>query len=220
MVNTLIDGGTTRTSSNNPVDWSTQDGWYVDLNPGNTSPGERINLDPQLVLGTLVVVGNVPNNSVCTVGGDAFVYFFDYKSGRNVVSVGGRHHRLQDHRPDGRGLRDLLARRWRLRRRPAAVAVVAAAAAAIDCYYTGATGEKIRYQCPIGGGGGKARRTSWRELIQRSKHARRAMSDGSCRWSSLVLAGLAALPPALAQGKGAALRAQPAHARGRRSTPA
>ena len=36
----------------------------------------------------------------------------------------------------------------------------------LDCYATGATGEKIRCTVPIGGGGGKARRTSWRELIQ------------------------------------------------------
>jgi hypothetical protein len=35
------------------------------------------------------------------------------------------------------------------------------------CLYTGATGEKIRFDCPVKGVGGKARRVSWRELINR-----------------------------------------------------
>jgi type IV pilus assembly protein PilY1 len=165
VVNTLLDGGTTRTSSNNPVDFMTQDGWYVDLNPGGTSPGERINLDPQLVLGTLVVVGNVPNNTVCTVGGDAFVYFFDYGSGRAVPSSAGG---ITGYKITGQTVVGfvIFSRGGAGSGGAGGGGGGGGGGSGVDCYYTGATGEKIRYQCPIGGGGGKARRTSWRELIQ------------------------------------------------------
>lgn len=151
VINTLNDLGTTRTSSNNPVDWTVRDGWYVDFNPGNTSPGERVNLDPQLVLGTLVVVGNVPNNSVCTVGGDAYFYAFDYKSGRNVVSSAGG---VTGYKITGQTLVGFV------------VFSRGGGGGALDAIATGATGEKIRLPVPIGGSGGKARRTSWRELIR------------------------------------------------------
>ena len=87
---TLVDnGGTTRTISRNPVDFSTQNGWYIDLNPGNSSPGERVNLNPQLVVGTLVVISNVPNNNVCSAGGDSFTYNLDFLTGSYVLGVSG-----------------------------------------------------------------------------------------------------------------------------------
>jgi len=47
-----------RKSSNNPVDWSTKSGWYVDLNPGGDSPGERVNIDMNMQQSTLSVIGN------------------------------------------------------------------------------------------------------------------------------------------------------------------
>jgi len=86
---TLIDlaGGTARTVSRNTVDWATQNGWYLDLNPNNQSPGERVNVDPQLVLGTLIAVSNTPGASACAVGGDSFVYQLDYRSGSYVVGA-------------------------------------------------------------------------------------------------------------------------------------
>jgi type IV pilus assembly protein PilY1 len=76
-----------RTISNNKVDWTTDNGWYVDLNPGNTSPGERINVDMQLVLGTLVVAANVPSNGACSLGGDAWSYQFDYMTGSYISTA-------------------------------------------------------------------------------------------------------------------------------------
>jgi type IV pilus assembly protein PilY1 len=87
----LIDkSGTTRTTSTNKVDFTVDNGWYVDFNPGNTTPGERVNIDPQLVLGTLVVQSNIPNNNACTVGGDSFLYQFDYASGQYVSTATGQ----------------------------------------------------------------------------------------------------------------------------------
>lgn len=68
------------------LNWSTNNGWYVDLNPGGASPGERVNIDPQLVLGTLVVATNVPGGDACSVGGEGWVYQFDYKTGLYVTT--------------------------------------------------------------------------------------------------------------------------------------
>jgi type IV pilus assembly protein PilY1 len=82
-----LDGGTQRSASRTPVDWDTQNGWYLDLNPRNQSPGERVNVDPQLVLGTLVVVGNVPGASACAVGGDSWIYQLDYRTGSYIPGV-------------------------------------------------------------------------------------------------------------------------------------
>ena len=77
----------TRLVSANPVDWTAKVGWYADLNPGNLSPGERVNLDPQLVLGTLVVVGNVPSTNPCTIGGESWLYQFNYATGSHVPTA-------------------------------------------------------------------------------------------------------------------------------------
>jgi type IV pilus assembly protein PilY1 len=79
---------TQRTVSSNAVDFSTQTGWYIDFNLSD-SPGERVNIDPQLVLGTLIVTTNVPNTTACAVGGDAWVYQFDYLTGKVVPNVSG-----------------------------------------------------------------------------------------------------------------------------------
>ena len=58
----------------------------MDFNPSNDSPGERVNVDPQLVLGTLIVSTNVPGGT-CSVGGDSWFYQFDYKTGQFVSST-------------------------------------------------------------------------------------------------------------------------------------
>jgi type IV pilus assembly protein PilY1 len=86
VTQTLINATpTTRTTTTLPVDWTTNDGWLIDLNPGNTTPGERVNVDPELILGTLLVASNIPTTSAaCTVGGDAFLYQFDFKTGQYV----------------------------------------------------------------------------------------------------------------------------------------
>jgi type IV pilus assembly protein PilY1 len=94
---TIIDAAT-RSISNNAVDWTTNNGWYVDLNPvcvttgcspSGESPGERINLDMQLVRGTLVAISNEPNSDACTAGGDSFLYQLNYSSGSYVPSTPG-----------------------------------------------------------------------------------------------------------------------------------
>lgn len=76
-----------RTTSTNPVNWASKAGWYIDLNPGNTSPGERVNVDVQLQLGSLTVATNVPSNNACNVGGYSFLYNFDFKSGQYLQTA-------------------------------------------------------------------------------------------------------------------------------------
>ena len=85
----LIDA-TNRTISNNAVDWTTRNGWWVDLNPANDSPGERVYEDMQLVRGVLLVSANEPNNEACSSGGNRFLYQFDYRSGSYLASSPGQ----------------------------------------------------------------------------------------------------------------------------------
>ncbi len=81
--------GSTRTTSSNAVDWAGKSGWYMDLNPGNKSPGERVNVDMQQQLGLLTVAGNVPKNDACTPGGYAWIYSLDFKTGQFVEGATG-----------------------------------------------------------------------------------------------------------------------------------
>ncbi len=79
---TTNQAGTERTTSSTAVDWNAKSGWFVDLNPNNESPGERVNVGMQQQLGLLTVAGNVPEQNACTVGGYAWLYFFDYRTGQ------------------------------------------------------------------------------------------------------------------------------------------
>lgn len=69
-----------------PVNLATNGGWFVDL----PQTRERVNTDPQLALGTLVVTSNViePSN-VCKVGGSSWANFLDYRTGAAVSSAKG-----------------------------------------------------------------------------------------------------------------------------------
>lgn len=81
-----LSGGQSRTTSTNAVDWNSASGWYMDFNPGGKSPGELVNVDPQLILGTLVIVTAVPGGGACSVGGDGWMYQVNYETGKYIVS--------------------------------------------------------------------------------------------------------------------------------------
>ncbi len=76
-------GAGTRTATSNTVDAS-KNGWRVDL----PDLGERVNVDPKLQLGTLIIGSNIPASSACTSGGTSYLNFLDYKTGGYVVSSG------------------------------------------------------------------------------------------------------------------------------------
>jgi type IV pilus assembly protein PilY1 len=75
--------GTTRTFTKNAVDWSSKFGWYINL----IDSGERINIDPQIYFGTIVMASTVPMASACQPGGYSWLYQLDYKTGGYVDST-------------------------------------------------------------------------------------------------------------------------------------
>lgn len=144
---TTNEAGTSRTASDNPVNWNTQYGWYVDLNPDNESPGERVNVDMQQQLGVLAVAGNVPESNACTVGGYAWLYFFDFRTGTSIdnTTVGTR--------LSGNAL-------------VAGLRILRLTTGKTTTLVTDTSGKTIpAANPPSGGGGEKARRVSWQELI-------------------------------------------------------
>jgi type IV pilus assembly protein PilY1 len=80
VMQTATDSGTSRSVTRNTVDWSGDIGWALDL-PGT---GERVNVDPFLVRGTLVVAGNIPSTEACTAGGTSWLMFLNAKNGGAV----------------------------------------------------------------------------------------------------------------------------------------
>jgi type IV pilus assembly protein PilY1 len=82
LTRTLTIGtGGVRTIDSSPVDWGSRVGWRVDF-PGS---GERVNVNPQLVLNTLTVGTNVPSSDACTIGGSSFLYKFDITTGSTAA---------------------------------------------------------------------------------------------------------------------------------------
>ena len=84
MVNQVLSGGgaTRKVDPAKPVDFRTDRGWFVDL-----QPGERQNVAAKLVLGTLIVPTTVPSNTVCSPGGTGWLNYFDYDSGGAVTGT-------------------------------------------------------------------------------------------------------------------------------------
>jgi len=79
--------GDTYTIDGTEVDLDSQSGWFVDF---DRNDGERVNLDPKVVLGTLTVVTNLPSSSsACSVGGTSNIYELDLCTGRAVRDVAG-----------------------------------------------------------------------------------------------------------------------------------
>lgn len=73
-------------SNNNTVNWSTDIGWFFDF---KSQTGERVNVDPTLVLGTLNIVTNVPATNTCNVGGNAWIYQLNFLNGNAITGQDG-----------------------------------------------------------------------------------------------------------------------------------
>ena len=75
LTKNTVGGTETYSISGTTVAWATQAAWYMDL---DQNAGERVNLDPKVVSGTLNVVGNIPTStSACSVGGTSNLYQLD-----------------------------------------------------------------------------------------------------------------------------------------------
>ncbi|HVQ62127.1 MAG TPA: PilC/PilY family type IV pilus protein, partial [Burkholderiales bacterium] len=100
VVQQTLSGNPDRFITKNPVDWKTQDGVFVDLNPkivdlvNGDSPGERVVLDVKLVAGTVIFTSTIPKSG-CEPGGDSFQYFLDYLTlsyvGNDSTAIAGVH---------------------------------------------------------------------------------------------------------------------------------
>lgn len=87
---TQVGTGTTRTrtiacASGTAIDCSSTSGWFIDLPDG----GERVNVDMQTVLGTLVFASNVPSNTICVAGGYAWLNYVNLINGEAVAGTDG-----------------------------------------------------------------------------------------------------------------------------------
>ncbi|MBI2306583.1 MAG: hypothetical protein HYU78_04705 [Rhodocyclales bacterium] len=80
-------GQTIRTVSGSAMDWATKDGWYMDLNPGNSSPGERVSVNSQVAFNLWKVAANVPDANVCNAGGYSFLYSIDLNTGLSMSTA-------------------------------------------------------------------------------------------------------------------------------------
>jgi type IV pilus assembly protein PilY1 len=146
-----------RTTSQNAVNWTSNSGWYADFvvndssnNPisPSVSPGERVNINPQLVNGTLIVVTNVPYASACTAGGSSWLYSFNFLTGTYV--------------PGATVVGQLLVNGTAL---SAGFTVVRLSGGELRALITDATGN-VTPATPATSGMGSTRQTSWRELTQ------------------------------------------------------
>jgi type IV pilus assembly protein PilY1 len=139
---------TTRTTTNSPVmNWATKIGWYVDFNPGSASPGERLNVYPQLILGTLIFATNVPANTACSVGGESWLYQLNYLEGTFVTTAANATAATKSNNAT------------------VGFVVVKLPSGAIKIIKTESTGAKGTVGVNIGSGGAGGKRVSWRERI-------------------------------------------------------
>ncbi|HVY04484.1 MAG TPA: PilC/PilY family type IV pilus protein [Burkholderiales bacterium] len=145
---TIIDDNT-RTTTKNAVDWNSNNGWYVDFNPSNDTPGERVNIDPQLVLGTLLVITNVPNTDACTIGGESWLYQFNYQSGQYIATS------------PNNAVANKLGNAITV-----GLVVVRLPGGSLKAISTDASGTKSTFGVNIGGSTASGKRTSWREIIK------------------------------------------------------
>ncbi len=142
VTRTVTDLGINRRGvTGSPINWSTHDGWYMDL----PSTGERVNIDPQLVLGTLVFASNIPNNNACTAGGDSWIYQLNYRDGQMVSTASE-------------------AALFRPSTLTVGNAIVRLQGVTLKIITTGASGVKETRGLNIGTGALNARRIGWREL--------------------------------------------------------
>ena len=70
-----------RTMSNNAINWSSKDGWYLDL----PDAGERVAVDPVLRAGRAVFTTLVPSSNPCSAGGTGWLMEVNYSTGGQLT---------------------------------------------------------------------------------------------------------------------------------------
>jgi type IV pilus assembly protein PilY1 len=141
-----------RTTTGNAVSFSnvTDHGWFIDLPDGGTgtNPSERVNVDPILQLGTLVVASNVPNSDTCVAGGYGWLNFFDYKTGTYIPGASGN-----------------LASTKIAASLVVGINVVQLPGGTVKTIVTTADNQQLTKETPVAPSSIQGRRVSWRELF-------------------------------------------------------
>jgi Tfp pilus tip-associated adhesin PilY1 len=69
-----------------PAQCASTAGWVVDL----PDPGERVNVQMQLTLGTLIAASNVPQDTACSSGGHSWINYLNFSTGLAVSNSPGQ----------------------------------------------------------------------------------------------------------------------------------
>jgi len=77
---TTASGQKFRITSQNPVNFNSQKGWYLDL-PSSSTTGERVAYNPLLRFGRSVFTTLIPSSSPCDFGGISWLMELDYLTG-------------------------------------------------------------------------------------------------------------------------------------------
>jgi type IV pilus assembly protein PilY1 len=124
--------------------WATDSGWYIDL----PDSGERVNIDPQLQLGTLTIASNTPTLDTCTAGGESNINYLDYLTGSYVEGAPGGVASIKIGSSLAVGINVIMLPGGKV------VAIV-----------TTASNQQLTQNAPVAPTEFTARRVSWRELV-------------------------------------------------------
>jgi len=139
------DDPTRTVSSGTAPSWATDFGWLLDL----PDDGERVNVDPQLQLGTLVISSNVPSGDTCTAGGFSWLNFLDYATGSYVP-----------------GATDSMASVKLASSLAVGINVIMLPGGKVVTIVTTADNQQLTQNTPVPSSSFAGRRVSWRELIK------------------------------------------------------
>ncbi|VWX59517.1 Tfp pilus tip-associated adhesin PilY1 [Burkholderiales bacterium 8X] len=126
-------------------DCSSANGWYIDL----PDSGERVNVEMQSLLGTLVFATNVPSDTLCAIGGSSWLNYVNLINGEPVATS-----------PDGVASVPYYTN---------SIVVGRGAVRIGDGYYdlgVGSEDVKVLKRFHVGSPPPQGKRISWREIVQ------------------------------------------------------
>ena len=85
---TTEDGYELRSVSDDPVDWSSQKGWYLNLAVGATNRGERFIGTPRVELGNAIFTTFTSLGDECDPGGENWLYVLNAITGARSLDLG------------------------------------------------------------------------------------------------------------------------------------
>lgn len=125
-------------------------GWYIDL----IDTGERINIDPRVISGTLDFYSNVPQSSACTTGGYAWHNYINYKTGCSLST--SSNNQASQKIVNSNGSMSLVS----------GVTYVGLASGGVVAEVRGADGTITKVSVNSDQGAVAGKRVSWREILQ------------------------------------------------------